>query len=94
MRRTIHSDIDEGPDDDVLHQVITEALHNDPVFWTGRGNRKTMIVVEVEDGYVTLNGLVRNASEKRRADLIARALGAAGVDNRLQLDGDVGSRRM
>ena len=51
-----------------------------------------MIVVEVDDGYVTLTGVVRTASEKRRADIIARALGAVGVDNRLQLDADVARR--
>ena len=93
MRRTIHSDLDEQPDDEVLQQAITEGLHNDPVFWTGRGSRRTTIVVEVEDGYVTLKGVVRSASEKRRADIIARALGATSVDNRLQLDADVAGRR-
>ena len=92
MRQRIHSDIDERPDDEVLQQVITDGLHDDPMFWTGRGSRRTMIVVEVDDGYVTLSGIVRTASEKRRADIIARALGAVGVDNRLQLDSDVAGR--
>lgn len=89
MRPRSHSDTDEWPDDDALQRLITDGIHNDPVFWTGRGSRKTMIVVEVDDGFVTLNGIVRTALERRRADIIARALGALAVDNRLQLDGDV-----
>jgi osmotically-inducible protein OsmY len=94
MRRRIPSDTDEHPDDETLHRLISEVIDNDAVFWTGRGSRKTMIVVDVEEGYVTLNGIVRTVEEKRRADVIARALGAAGVDNRLQLDSDVADRSM
>jgi CO/xanthine dehydrogenase FAD-binding subunit len=41
--------------------------------------------VEVEDGHVILTGVVRTALDKRRADLLARSLGAAGVDNRLRV---------
>lgn len=92
MRPRSDPDTDEWPDDEALHRVITDGIHNDPVFWTGRGSRKTMIVVEVDDGVVTLHGIVRTALERRRADIIARALGAAGVDNRLQLDVDLTER--
>lgn len=92
MRRGFQQDTDDWPDDEALQRLITDGIHSDPVFWTGRGSRKTMIVVEVDEGYVTLIGIVRNVSERRRADIIARALGAAGVDNRLQLDGDVVDR--
>ena len=94
MRRRIPSDTAEWPDDETLHRLITDGIHDESMFWTGRGSRKTMIVVVVGGGYVTLNGIVRTAAEKRRADIIARALGAAGVDNRLQLDSDVADRWM
>jgi hypothetical protein len=35
---------------------------------------------------VTLTSIVRSQLERRRADLLARALGALGVDNRLRLE--------
>ena len=92
MTRRSDPETDEWPDDEALYRLITDGIHNDPVFWTGRGSRKTMIVVEVGEGYVTLNGIVRTALERRRADIIARALGAVGVDNRLQLDNDLAGR--
>ncbi len=33
---------------------------------------------------MTLSGVVRTPLDSRRADILARALGAAGVDNRLR----------
>ena len=47
-----------------------------------------MINVEVNDGHVTLKGVVQSAVERRRADILARALGAAGVDNLLRVTDD------
>jgi osmotically-inducible protein OsmY len=72
-------------DDDELQQLITERIDEDPTFWTGSGKRRVSIIVEVDDGFVTLSGMVRTASDSRRADILARALGAAGVDNRLKV---------
>jgi osmotically-inducible protein OsmY len=71
-------------EDDELQQLISEKIDEDPAFWTGSGKRRPTIVVEVEDGFVTLSGVVRTALDSRRADILARALGAAGVDNRLR----------
>jgi osmotically-inducible protein OsmY len=70
-------------EDEELQQLITERIEEDPVFWTGSGRRRTYVTVEVEDGHVVLSGLVRSAMDRRRADILARALGAASVDNRL-----------
>jgi osmotically-inducible protein OsmY len=42
----------------------------------------------VNDQHVTLKGVVRSAVERRRADILARALGAAGVDNQLRIADD------
>lgn len=80
--------------DEELQQRIVERIDSDPAFWTARNKRRTkaMISVEVDDGYVTLSGTVRSPSERRRADILARALGARGVDNRLQLEGDLDAR--
>jgi osmotically-inducible protein OsmY len=72
-------------EDDELQQLITERLDEDASFWTGTGRNRTAIFVEVSDGHVTLTGLVRSATDRRRADLLARSLGAAGVDNRLEV---------
>jgi osmotically-inducible protein OsmY len=75
-------------DDDQMQLVISEQIEEDPSFWTGPGKGRTVINVEVNDGHVTLRGVVRSASDRRRADIIARALGAAGVDNLLRIAGD------
>jgi osmotically-inducible protein OsmY len=72
-------------DDDELQQVIAEQIDEDPSFWTGGGKSRTVINVEVHDGQVTLTGVVRSVLDRRRADILARALGAFGVDNRLRV---------
>jgi osmotically-inducible protein OsmY len=74
----------ELPDDDELQQLITDRIDEDPAF-CGTGRRRPVIVVEVDDGQATLNGVVRTRMDRRRADLLARALGATGVDNRLRV---------
>ena len=89
MRRRGHTHADELLDDDTLQRLITDRIDNDAVFWIGQGKRRTMIMVEVDEGVVTLSGIVRSTTERRRADLLARALGALGVDNRLRLEGEV-----
>lgn len=76
------------PDDDELLHVITERIDEDPAF-VGTGRNRTSVAVDVEDGFVTLTGVVRTAMDRRRADIIARALGASGVDNRLRIAADV-----
>ena len=73
----------EPLEDEELQQLITDRIEEDPVFWTGSGRRRTYVTVEVEDGHVMLTGVVRSALDRRRADILARALGALSVDNRL-----------
>ena len=75
----------EPMEDEELQQLITERIEEDPVFWTGSGRRRTYVTVEVEDGHVILSGVVRSAMDRRRADILARALGATTVDNRLSI---------
>ena len=72
-------------EDEDFQQLITDRLEEDPTFWTGSGKRRTVITVEVDDGHVTLNGTVRTRMDRRRADILVRALGATGVDNRLKV---------
>jgi osmotically-inducible protein OsmY len=92
MRRHFGSADREYMDDETLHQVIKEVIYTDAVFNSGPG-RKGTIVIEVHDGVVTLTGVVRNLLEKRRADIIARGLGALGVDNQLEVYGQKASER-
>lgn len=78
-------------DDDELQLLITERLDEDPSFWGGTGRNRAAIAVEVTDGQVTLSGNVRTAADRRRADLLARALGASTVDNRLRVNDELPS---
>ncbi len=82
----------EPMDDEELQQLITERIEEDPVFWTGSGRRRTYVTVEVEDGHVMLSGVVRSPLDRRRADILARALGAASVDNRLGVADEAGAK--
>lgn len=77
-------------DDDALETLITDKLDSDPAFWETRKTRKAPIMVEVDGGYATLNGVVKSPVERRKADILARALGAVGVDNRLRLESETG----
>ncbi len=69
-------------DDEELEQLIGERIDDDPVFHLSNG-RRARVTVEVDDGEATLRGVVRTASDKRRADIMARALGASTVHNEL-----------
>jgi osmotically-inducible protein OsmY len=82
----------EPMEDEELQQLITERIEEDPVFWTGSGRRRTYVTVEVEDGHVMLSGMVRSPLDRRRADILARALGAASVDNRLGVADESGGK--
>jgi|WetSurMetagenome_2_1015567.scaffolds.fasta_scaffold48361_3 osmotically-inducible protein OsmY len=72
-------------DDDELQEVIADRIDEDPVFHLSNG-RRARIGVEVDGGVATLRGQVRTALDRRRADILARALGAATVDNRLRVE--------
>lgn len=58
--------------DAVLHEAVSERLAQDRLL-DARG-----IIVEVEDGVVSLEGQVRTPSDRRLADLLAHDVG--GVD--------------
>ena len=72
-------------DDDDLQELIADRLDADPVFHFGR-ERRARVEVEVDDGEVTLHGVVRTALDRRKADILARALGATTVDNHLRIE--------
>ena len=66
-----------------LEELITESIETHPHFWGA------LILVEVVQGCATLTGIVRQEVDRQRADLLARAHGARGVDNRLLLEADI-----
>jgi len=72
-------------DDGDLQELIEERLGADPVFRFSR-ERRARVEVEVDDGEVTLHGVVRTALDRRKADILARALGASTVDNQLRVE--------
>ena len=77
-------------DDDDLQQTIVDKLEDDPAY---RQGRKLRITVEVDDGEVTVRGVVRTALERRKVDIIARAVGAATVVNEIQIVDEPGHVR-
>ena len=72
-------------DDDELQQLISDRIEDDPVFHLANG-RRARITVQVDDGEATLRGVVRTALDRRKADIMARALGATTVDNQLAVE--------
>jgi osmotically-inducible protein OsmY len=75
--------------DDELQHLILERIEEDGSFAVAAGRGRTIINVQVSDGEVTLTGVVRSAADRRRADLLARAMGAASVDNQLRVAEDM-----
>ncbi len=77
--------------DDELQHLILERIEEDGSFAVAAGRGRTVINVHVTDGEVTLTGVVRTAADRRRADLLARAMGAASVENQLRTAEESGS---
>ncbi len=72
-------------DDDELEQGILEGLESDPAYHQGRRLR---VSVEVNDGEVTVRGSVRTSLERRKVDIVARAVGAMKVNNEVVVSED------
>jgi osmotically-inducible protein OsmY len=79
--------------DDELQHLILDRIEEDGSFAVAAGRGRTVINVQVNDGEVTLTGIVRTATDRRRADLLARAMGASSVDNQLRVAEDGGKSR-
>ncbi len=77
-------------DDDELQQAIVDRLEDDPAYHNGRRLR---VSVEVDDGEVTVRGTVRTALERRKVDIIARAIGASTVNNEIVIDEQAEARK-
>jgi osmotically-inducible protein OsmY len=74
--------------DDQLRYAIASQLYRDPTFWRYAIQPNPPIHVIVENGRVTLTGVVDSEAEKRQAGIIARStFGTLSVDNELRVEG-------
>jgi osmotically-inducible protein OsmY len=72
--------------DDQLRWEIASRIYSDPVFLAAAIQPDPPIHVVVENGRVTLTGVVNSEVEKRKAEAIARStFGVFSVDNRLEV---------
>jgi hypothetical protein len=69
----------QGPSDRVIWAVVTQRLANE------RGFDDRDIHVSVDNGEVTLEGLVRDRRDKRRAEDLAEMRGVSHVQNNLRV---------
>jgi osmotically-inducible protein OsmY len=73
--------------DDQLRASIASQIYGDPLFWNYALQVNPPIHIVVENGRVTLTGVVNSEVEKRKAEAIARsAFGVLGVENLLQVE--------
>jgi hyperosmotically inducible protein len=83
-----------SPSDDRLRVAIATRIYRDPLFTPYAMQSNPPIHVIVEDGRVTLTGVVNTDLERRKAGLIAQgASGAFAVKNTLKLDSEMPSIR-
>jgi osmotically-inducible protein OsmY len=72
--------------DDELRWQIASRIYNDPIFLNAAIQLNPPIHVVVENGRVTLTGVVNSEVEKRKAEAIARStFGVFSVDNKLEV---------
>ena len=78
--------------DDQLRVTIAQQIYRDPMFWNYAIAVNPPIHVVVENGHVTLTGVVNSEVERRKAEAVARTtFGVFSVDNQLRLDSEMGS---
>ena len=78
--------------DDQLRVTIARQIYRDPMFWNYAIQVNPPIHVVVENGHVTLTGVVNSEVERRKAEAVARTtFGVFSVDNQLRLDSEMGS---
>jgi hyperosmotically inducible protein len=83
-----------SPSDDRLRVVIATRIYRDPLFTPYAMQSNPPVHIIVENGRVTLTGVVNTDLERRKAGLIAQgASGAFSVKNTLKLDSEIPSIR-
>jgi hyperosmotically inducible protein len=78
--------------DDQLRATVATRIYRDPLFWNYAMQVNPPIHVVVDDGHLTLTGVVNSEVERRKAETIARsAFGVFSVDNQLRLEREMRS---
>ena len=75
--------------DDELRYRIARAIYGNPSFWNYASMPNPPIHIIVEDGRVTLTGIVNNSVERALARSLATGLGALSVTTALRTDAEV-----
>ena len=72
--------------DDDLRQRVARAIYGSPSFWTYAAMANPPIHIIVENGRVTLTGVVNSSIERAMARSLATGLGELSVVNELRTD--------
>lgn len=73
--------------DDQLRYTIARRIYGDPLFWNYAIQVSPPIHIVVENGRVTLTGVVQSEVERRKAEVVARStFGVFSVENTLRLE--------
>ncbi|MGH9370941.1 MAG: BON domain-containing protein [Vicinamibacterales bacterium] len=87
--REIRSEITVLPvssfDDDLRYRV-SRAIYGNPTFWTYAAMANPPIHIIVENGRVTLTGIVNNNVERMKARSLATGLGELSITNELRAE--------
>jgi hyperosmotically inducible protein len=79
--------------DDDLRYSIARAIYGNPSFWHYASMVNPPIHIVVENGHVTLTGVVNNDVEKVLARSLAAGFNAFSVDNELRTDAEARAER-
>ncbi len=75
--------------DDQLRYRIARAIYDNPDFWRYATMRNPPVHIIVDNGHVTLTGVVSSNVERALAGNLASSSGAFSVDNRLRTDAEM-----
>jgi hyperosmotically inducible protein len=79
--------------DDELRYRIARAIYGNPEFWQYASMPNPPIHIIVDNGHVTLRGVVNNNVERMLARNIADSFNAFSVDNKLKTDAEMRAMR-
>lgn len=75
--------------DDALRYTIARRIYGNPDFWQYAAMVNPPVHIIVENGHVTLTGVVGTDVERALAFTLARSTNAFSVDNRLKTDAEM-----
>jgi hyperosmotically inducible protein len=81
-----------SPFDDELRYRASRAIYTNPAFWSYASMARPPIHVIVENGHVTLTGVVASDVERALARSLATGLGETSVTNELRTESSPGER--